>query len=369
MNTIGIIGTGVNGLGTAMALRRRFPEMNVTLLSDEKHYSPTSGAAAAFWYPYAVNMPGDWERILAEPTFHFYLGEASNDPRSGCTMVEGEEYFDLTVAHHERRRPWWSEIPQVQFTELHAEDIDPRIRENEVVGPFNGGWRFVVPVINMRKFLPWLREQAENCGCEFKNKRVESLSSLRGEFLIVINCSGGWATHLIDDPALAGYQGVLARVPGNLAGRKLIFIEKGRWAVRPIYIVPQGDQAVLGGTLEQMTGEGKRWLPGDEGRKRFWTPDPDEVTKIIELCSVFSPSLSSLIDRPSPGLVETSAGLRPRRHSGPWIGLDESIDEPAVIHNYGHGGAGVTMFWGSAIRTADIVESLLASPEQTRDAA
>lgn len=60
-------------------------------------------------------------------------------------------------------------------------------------------------------------------------------------------------------------------------------------------------------------------------------------------------------------LVRTVAGLRPYRRSGFRV-EPERLGDKLVIHNYGHGGAGVTLSWG----TADMAtEHALAHPART----
>jgi D-amino-acid oxidase len=45
-------------------------------------------------------------------------------------------------------------------------------------------------------------------------------------------------------------------------------------------------------------------------------------------------------------VIRTVVGLRPYRPSG-FVVRRESIEEKTIIHNYGHGGGGVTLSWGS----------------------
>src|SRR5580704_5698773 len=46
-------------------------------------------------------------------------------------------------------------------------------------------------------------------------------------------------------------------------------------------------------------------------------------------------------------VIRTVVGLRPYRPSG-FVVRRESIEEKTIIHNYGHGGGGVTLSWGTA---------------------
>lgn len=52
-------------------------------------------------------------------------------------------------------------------------------------------------------------------------------------------------------------------------------------------------------------------------------------------------------------IIRTTVGLRPHRESG--FRLDaELLDDKMLIHNYGHGGAGVSLSWGTAYLAAEL---------------
>ena len=52
-------------------------------------------------------------------------------------------------------------------------------------------------------------------------------------------------------------------------------------------------------------------------------------------------------------VIRTTVGLRPYRPSG-FLLRTEKLDAKTVIHNYGHGGAGVTLSWGCADEVVSI---------------
>jgi glycine/D-amino acid oxidase-like deaminating enzyme len=56
----------------------------------------------------------------------------------------------------------------------------------------------------------------------------------------------------------------------------------------------------------------------------------------------------------SPGrVIRTTVGLRPHREAG--FRLESTrLDEKTVIHNYGHGGAGMSLSWGTAAMAAEL---------------
>ncbi len=52
-------------------------------------------------------------------------------------------------------------------------------------------------------------------------------------------------------------------------------------------------------------------------------------------------------------VVRTIAGLRPYRAAG-YVVRVERFDERPVIHNYGHGGGGITLAWGSSLEAVEL---------------
>lgn len=58
--------------------------------------------------------------------------------------------------------------------------------------------------------------------------------------------------------------------------------------------------------------------------------------------------------RVSPGhVIRTDVGLRPYRRSG-FVVSRESMGSKTLVHNYGHGGGGITLSWGTAELAADL---------------
>ncbi|WP_324806488.1 FAD-dependent oxidoreductase [Sphingomonas sp. LY29] len=52
-------------------------------------------------------------------------------------------------------------------------------------------------------------------------------------------------------------------------------------------------------------------------------------------------------------IIRTVAGLRPYRAAG-FVVRREALGDKALVHNYGHGGAGITLSWGSSRLAADL---------------
>src|SRR5262245_63059105 len=83
-------------------------------------------------------------------------------------------------------------------------------------------------------------------------------------------------------------------------------------------------------------------LPGCAGARAYQAPTP-------RASSVILPKVHVSNDR----VIRSVAGLRPFRPSGFALRADR-MGEKTVIHNYGHGGCGLTLSWGTAKLAVDL---------------
>ncbi|KAK8380167.1 hypothetical protein O3P69_016657 [Scylla paramamosain] len=108
------------------------------------------------------------------------------------------------------------------------------------------------------------------------------------------------------------------------------------------YIIPNQESVVLGGTHQD-----NNWN---------LEVDPEDTQTIWNNCTSILPSLKSA------QVVREWVGLRPCRSKGVRLEADElklfNRTVP-VIHNYGHGGCGVSMFWGCSQEVASIASRLI----------
>ena len=79
------------------------------------------------------------------------------------------------------------------------------------------------------------------------------------------------------------------------------------------------------------------------------TPDADTERAIFERCCGLRPELSQA------RILEPLVGLRPVRNP---IRLESerTVSGQFIVHNYGHGGSGVTVSWGAAMECLQIVQ-------------
>jgi len=77
-------------------------------------------------------------------------------------------------------------------------------------------------------------------------------------------------------------------------------------------------------------------------------PDPATTERILRDCAAIEPRLRGA------AVIAHRVGLRPVR---PSVRLEaENLDGGRrLVHNYGHGGAGVTLSWGCAMEVASAI--------------
>jgi len=298
---ITVLGAGVSGLTTAIRLLESGFE--VTILTKEMSPNTVSDIAAAWWYPFLAE-PVEKTNKWSSETF-YELIRLKNEENVDCiTLRLGREYLKEKC----ELPGWSSEIPHFRVLE-----------ENEIISGYNFGWEIEAPVIEMNHYLPWLLSKFEKMGGEYEIKEFSKLQDIPGN--LIVNCCGLGGRELCDDNQLRPVRG------------QVIYIEQdpgfGRFDQKPetlTYTIPRRDVTVLGGTAQRDDWEEEVRL--------------EDTEYILSKCEKLWPEL----DREK--IVGTAVGLRPSRNE---VRLEfESIEGKKVIHNYGHGGAGVTLSWGCA---------------------
>ncbi|GAA4948587.1 FAD-dependent oxidoreductase [Actinoplanes utahensis] len=306
-----VVGAGVCGLTTALCLAWR--GVKVTVVAREFPPATSSCAAGAMWGPFLVDHT-DAERWARESLAVFR--ELAADPASGVTMVRGIEAARAEIRPHS-----W-----LRYTgDLEVCDV-PQLPDG-----FRSGWRYTTAATDMPVYSRYLLARLRDAGGRIERTAIRSLRELYGRARVIVNCSGGGARTLAADDEVRPMRGRIVVVENP--GIKEFFAEHGE-APDLTYFIPHGDRVVLGSTLEP---------PGEPQR-----PAPEVVDGIIARCAAIKPGLADA------RVLESRAGYRPMRRR---IRVEPAVvDGHLVIHNYGHGGGGVTVSWGCAHEVAALLE-------------
>ncbi|MFH9040302.1 FAD-dependent oxidoreductase [Streptomyces sp. NPDC017966] len=303
-----VIGGGVVGLTTAVVLAER--GVRVRLWTRDPVERTTSAVAGALWWPYRIE-PVVPVRAWALRSLEVYEELAARPEATGVRMVEGvlgETGLDEVGAWAAARLPG-----------LRVATVEEY--------PLGSGVWARLPLIDMPVHLPWLRERFLTAGGVVEARTVADLSETGAP--VVVNCSGLGARELVPDPSVRPVRGQLVVVENP--GVRTWTVSTGADGSMA-YLFPQpGRRLVLGGTAEEDV-----WSP---------EPDPGVAEAIVRRCAVLCPAVAGA------RVLEHRVGLRPARDA---VRL-ERVPLPGgrvLVHNYGHGGAGVTVAWGCAEEAA-----------------
>lgn len=297
MQRVIVVGAGVVGLTAALRLLEAGHRVDV--VARDLPLETTSAIAAALWYPYRAHPP-ELVTAWSARSFEVFAELARTEPAAGVRMLPGTEVFTGPEPD-----PWW--LPAV-----------PRLQRTAVAS-YADAWSFDAPVVEMPTFLAWLSDRIAALGGTVTRLNLSALPDAD----VVVNATGLGARHFAADPSVTPVRG------------QVVVLEQfglERWwleAAGPTYVVPREHEVIVGGT--DVEGEWSR------------TPDPQVTQDILDRAARLVPGV-----RDAP-IRRVKVGLRPAR---PSVRVER---EGNVIHSYGHGGAGVTLSWGTA---ETIVESM-----------
>lgn len=307
-----ILGCGVSGLSCGVRLLEAGHPVEIWARELPPH--TTSDVAAAVWYPYRA-FPQERVTAWAARTLEELCVLAAR-PETGVRRVLGTELLLWPAAD-----PWWSpSVPGFR-----------RATPAELLPGFVEGFVFEAPVIDMRRYLPYLLERFRQLGGSLLQREVHSLDEAWEVAPLVVNCTGLGSRALLGDETLFPIRGEVLRV-APLPLERFLLDEQDE-ARGMTYLIPRIDDCILGGTAV----EGSASLE----------PDPAQAEAILARAARLLPAGTRL------HVLQHLVGLRPGR---PAVRLElEQVGGRHVLHNYGHGGAGVTLSWGCAEEVAALV--------------
>ncbi|MEQ2202545.1 hypothetical protein XENOCAPTIV_005979 [Xenoophorus captivus] len=180
-------------------------------------------------------------------------------------------------------------------------------------------------------------------GGRVEQRKVNSLQELSDSFDFIVNCSGLGSKQLVGDASVYPVRGQVLKVDAPWLTH---FIKDGDGKT---YIYPGIHSVTIGGTRQ----EGDWRLHVDKG----------DTDGILDRCSRLEPSLKKA------KVLSEWVGLRPSRRNPrverEWLQLQGRM--VPIVHNYGHGGWGVTIAWGTALDALELVRQCLKEmPQQAK---
>lgn len=301
-----VVGGGVVGLTTAVTLAER--GLRVRVWSRDPAGATTSAVAGALWWPYRIEPAervGDWSL----ETLAVYEELSGAPEETGVRRVAGLHAGERFAALGD-----W------------AAGLKDAVEVPE-------GLRVTLPLLDMPVHLAWLEQRLVAAGGAVERRTVTGFGEAAELSPVVVNCTGLGARELVPDAGVRPVRGQLVAVENP--GIEEWYTEADPASAATTYFFPQPGQLVLGGTAE-----------ADDPRTE---PDPETAREIVARCARIRPEIADA------RVLGHRVGLRPAREAGVRIEAEALPGGGLLVHNYGHGGAGVTVAWGCARAAAALV--------------
>ncbi|KAG8582461.1 hypothetical protein GDO81_008062 [Engystomops pustulosus] len=324
---VAVIGGGLVGLSTALCIIECLPQCSVTVISEEFSPNTTGDVAAGCLIPHVYpDTPLHQQKAWFKETFNylFKIANSSEASEAGIYLISGWQIFKSAP---KEVYPFWSETV-----------LGFRIMDETELAKFQSykfGQAFTTLKCQASQYLPWMEKRFKSKGGYVEKRKVIDVWDLHGTYDVVVNCSGLGSRDLFGDQSIYPVQGQVLEVNAPWIKH---FIRDGDGST---YIYPGISYVTLGGTR----------------KKDDWSCLPNAQTSkvILERCCHLEPSLYG-----AP-VIQEKAGLRPTRSALRIVKdvLVKNGQQLPVIHNYGHGGGGFSIHWGTANEATKLLQQLI----------
>ncbi|GMG27898.1 unnamed protein product [Ambrosiozyma monospora] len=279
--------------------------------------------------------------------------QLAKNPETGVWNKDNISYVTERAYEHAGSKetyPWFLNLPGLNYEKFDKSQVPQGLG-------LQYGYSYNGVVISTTLYLVWLLNENLKTG-RFKIQR-KSISDLKeainlhhnGKADIIINSTGLLARDLVTSEEAAkihAIRGATLLVENNLESKFSVKDYDPEFPDDSFYLMPrQEGGTVIGGCFE-LNAEDQT------------TIDPAQKQRFISKVKKYFPRL--LNANGELDIVREQVGFRPGRTGGPRIELDEQWtyeNSVALIHNYGHAGAGYQASWGSAAKVLKTVNDFL----------
>jgi len=375
-----VVGSGVIGLRTALELLHRGVRVHLVSPCHPIHPTTCSMGAGGFWMPFRC----DDTRVdrWAFETLHELTGFLSSSSSSSTTTSGGsavapmkklvEQMPAIVLNKDTQPPPSWSTDRSLKFEslsidDLYARSISQRFRlpmKEVIMGAgYSQAFLYQTRVVDAPNMLMHLldeitnHENTDHVDVE-TNKYYTTLEEVVDDAKQlgcdgVVNCTGLGSNALCNDTSIVGARGILLHydresiawhIPSDVDKQNklqdaVVTISDPPFGTdtAPCYMIPRGDIIAMGGSV------------GMDDKEK--TIRPEERERILQNAHNMG------IDTTKSAPISEWVGWRPYRPTAR-LEVDAELSSSSgvtVVHSYGYGGSGWTVFAGVASDSADLL--------------
>uniref|UniRef100_A0AC34QJR4 FAD dependent oxidoreductase domain-containing protein n=1 Tax=Panagrolaimus sp. JU765 TaxID=591449 RepID=A0AC34QJR4_9BILA len=326
---VGIIGQGVIGSSTALAILEHFPNSSVTLFGDRPFEKTCSfGPAGLFRLDKFEN------KELARKSFERFAKIDQKFPgnETGIKLLSGHIQSDIKENLLGQEKNYGDIVYNFRWlTQLEIELLFPN--------PSKYCIHYTAYASEGRVYVPWLRKECEKLGAKYITREITTLKDLEldePKYDVIINAAG------LNAGKIAGDDDTVFPVRGIGFEVEAPWHKHFNYRDFTTFTIPMTN-SVLVGSVKQPNRSDTEIT--DEDRNDIWErylklqPNFKNVKKIAEWSGIRP-------DRPSLRLEKT-------------IKKNSKGQDYLLVHNYGHGGNGFTLGWGCALEVVKFIQDSL----------
>jgi len=364
INDITIIGGGIIGITTAVHLREiGYRTTLITALRADNSSLRSGYPQFASLFPPACILPHSIEMTDLVEVFAISqerFSKLAHVPEAGVRWQQHYELFEAIGAEE----PEYANV-LVGYAP-YGSDRD-HLRFDRGSGSHVTGWVSEMLFAEIPTYVPYLYKRYLDQGGIIAEQCLskEDVANIRSD--CVVNCTGLWARELFNDRDLYPVRGHLllvldAPVPFTPNGKLFSYTFKVPDSEYPydLYFFARSKSSPPGA---------RGWLLGgsrtaaDPDKGEPWQFDPTPFEMVDGVPRIIFDVNRAILHRITNGTDlaayprQSYVGYRPARRGGVRLEAAEEFGR-ILIHNYGHGGAGVAMSWGCAMKVEQLISTL-----------
>uniref|UniRef100_A0A0N5BMN5 DAO domain-containing protein n=1 Tax=Strongyloides papillosus TaxID=174720 RepID=A0A0N5BMN5_STREA len=324
---IAIIGEGVIGVSSALAISEKFPQSMITIFHDRPFTKTCSYGPAGLFRLDDGNL-----KPLAKVTFErmAYL-EKTKGPETGIKLLSGHIQSDdeERLKHQERN------MADIVYNFRWLTDREKTLL---FVNPSKYCIHYTAYASEGKKFVPWMKNILLKKGITFTQKEINNANEIGKDYDVVVNCGGLNGGKISgDDDSVYPVRGVALEIDS-------VWHKHFNYKDFSTFTIPMSNSVVLGTVKQDYRNDTEIT---DEDRKEIWEnylkihPTIKSAKIISEWCHV----------RPGRKNLRLESEIRQLDNGKNYL----------LINNYGHGGNGFTLHWGCAMKVVEFIENKLKS--------